>query len=415
MYEYVCKALLENNVRLIYLTNKVLAQTLEKIGGDNGHFHCEVSINEKIAFEYGLAGGISSKRTACIFSPEGIYEALDPIMSSAYTGVIKGLVIICIQDTPKDITHIGLFSKIPVIVEEDYESVSDKIGYAYYISEKYEIPVIIQICPDDEGHWSNKKVTGKDSKAKMANQNTADASRFIKDPNRWAATPSFRYHLHKNLNEKVEKIREEFEVYGGNRMQLKGKSGVITNKKSYLDFYGEDTSLLFLSTIFPLPVKLVDSFIEKMNEVYLIEGEYPAIELQIPDRKSLKAEHIKIPSRIKSHDETISGFEVVRDRLGPASSINIAHGIKKSEPQRHILALTYEDHFLHSGMPAFVNTMYNNSSYGLLIMVNKEEDNIKRFMDGCGFHNYFHLKKVEEIENFKDINKLTVFFCRGIM
>lgn len=415
MYEDICKSLIENNTRLIYITNRALEKTLEKMDRDNNPFHHEVCLNEKIAFELGLAGGIASKRTACIFSTEGIYEALDPIMSSAYTGVKKGLLIVCIQDTPQDVTPLGLFSKIPVIVEDGNNPVSDTIGYAYYISERYETPVILQICPEDEGHWSRTEDKGLGSKAEILAQHASHASLFIKDPGRWAATPSFRYHLHKALNEKVEKIREEFETYRGNKLQIKGKNGVITSKKAYLDFYEEDTSLLFISTVFPLPIKLVNSFIEKMDDVQLIEGEYPAIELQIPDRKKITAEHIKIPSRIKRHDEDMFGFEIIRDRLGPASSINMAHGIKKTEPQRHILAVTYEDHFLHSGMPAFINTMYNNSAYALLIMVNNQEDAIKRFMDGCGFHNYFHLDKVEEIEKYKDMDGLTVFFCRGII
>ncbi len=77
------------------------------------------------------------------------------------------------------------------------------------------------------------------------------------------------------------------------------------------------------------------------------------------------------PARTKP-PETMYGLDVVRDTLGPASSINMAHGIKKTEAERKILAIT-EDFFLHSGMPAFVNTLYNASAYVLLILGDKRK------------------------------------------
>ena len=64
------------------------------------------------------------------------------------------------------------------------------------------------------------------------------------------------------------------------------------------------------------------------------------------------------------------GFSVVHDKLGPASSINMVHGVAKTDPDRKLLAITFEDHFFHSGLPAFVNSIYNQSVYVLLIMVN---------------------------------------------
>ena len=65
--------------------------------------------------------------------------------------------------------------------------------------------------------------------------------------------------------------------------------------------------------------------------------------------------------------EVLFGLTVVRDELGPASSLNIAHGMVKSGTEGGILAVTDAEAFLHSGLPAFVNTLYNGSAYLLLI------------------------------------------------
>jgi len=410
MYEHICRSLIKNGIGLFYTTNRAIAGILQRLKADSHWLHYEVPVNEKIAFEECLAGGIASKKTACIFSSEGIYEAFDPVMSSAYTGVKKGLLIVCIKDTFHDATPIGLFSKLPTITRELGEDLLETVQYCLYISEKYEIPVILQIHLENEDVIKTPK-EGSWLKSMMP----ADTTEFIKDTGRWAATPSFRYELHKVLNQKIERIREEFEDYKGNKIVIKGKNGAITNNKAFLEFYGDDASTLNISTIFPLPVKKVQSFIDEMDEVYLLEGEFPVMELQIPNRKRLKVENFKTPSRIKKHEEDMFGFEVIRDTIGPASSLNIAHGIKKKEPDKNILAITYEDHFLHSGLSAFVNTLYNNSSYAILIMTNKRSEQIKRFMDGCGFKNYTELSKIEDIKEYKEIKGLTVFLCPGII
>lgn len=407
MYDQICKTLIENGARLIYTVNRPVAATLKKLEGEYPSFRGEISLNEKIAFELALTGAYASKRTACLFTTEGLYEALDPLMSSAYTGVIGGFLLICIKEIEEEITPLGPFSKLPIIVTENEDDFVRAVEFGYMISEKYEIPVIIQAGSNGLEGRSPSSIQNLEFKT----QN----SHFTKNPSRWAATPKFRFQLHRELNEKIEKIREEFEAYEGNIKTIKSKTGVITDSHSGLDFFDEDSSMLFLSTVHPLPLKLVNGFITEMDEVFISEGPYPAIELQISDRSKIISGKMGSPGRRTKPAETMYGFDVVRDTLGPASSINMAHGIKKTEPERRILAITFEDFFFHSGMPAFVNTLYNASSYVLLVLVNEKEEAIKQVLAGFGFHNAFHIDKYSEIERFKDSKELTVLFCKGII
>ena len=263
---------------------------------------------------------------------------------------------------------------------------------------------------------SEFKVRSKESKSYIQNSKfKIHNSIFNKNPGRWAATPKFRFQLHKELNGKIESIRGEFAQYEGNVSVMRGKTGVITDRRSSMQFYEEDVSMLYLSTVYPLPHELVDAFIEKMDEVFVAEGTCPAIELQISERKKVRKGlgSRKMRSR-KEKEETMYGFKVVRDTLGPGSAINMAHGMKKLDPDRKVLAITQEDHFFHSGMPAFVNTLYNNSSYLLVIMTNEKEQKIGKVLEGCGFHNFFHIDNVSDIEKYKGKRDLTVLFCRGI-
>ena len=410
MYDQVCRVLAENGTRLLYTANRAAGGVVKMLESEYASLRGETSLNEKIAFELALTGAYSSKRTACLFSTEGLYEALDPLMSSAYTGVIGGFVIVCVKETEEEITPLGLFSKLPLVVTESQDEFKKAIGFGYEISEKYEIPVIVQVAPDVAAQTEGKSLSSiQNSEFKINN------SVFNKNPGRWAATPKFRYELHRALNEKMEKIRHEFETYEGNRKSIKSKTGVITNGHTNLDFFDEDSSLLFIATVHPLPVKLVNDFIAGMEEVFIAEGPYPAIELQIQDRSKIVSAKVGgLPER-KKPQETMYGFDVVRDTLGPASSINMAHGIKKTEPGKKILAITFEDFFLHSGMPAFVNTLYNGSAYIILILGDKKEEEIKKILAGFGFNNVFRIDNFSEIERFKDTEDMTVLFCRGII
>lgn len=414
--------MVENGARLIYAVNKGVEKGLRLLQDEFPHLHYELCTNEKIAYEQALSCAYASRRSACLLSSEGLYEALDPIMSSAYTGTAGGFLVICVQENDVQATPVGPFAKLPFIVTDSIDAFRSAVEYGFTISEKYETPVIIQAAPlEDQPPADSRQQTASiiDNRASRSEDRGArieerGAAHFAKDPNRWAATPHFRYHLHRQLNEKIEKIRKEFEEYEGNHVAVTTQTGVITDKLSSLEFYDEDGSILRLATLYPLPDKLVSGFIDRMDIVF-VEEEYPVIELQIADRSKVQENKIGDSYGREKPEEMMYGMHVVRDKLGPASSINMAHGIKKLEPGKKVLAVTYEDYFFHSGMPAFVNTLYNNSSFVLLVMTNRREGELRGVLKGFGFENYHNLDSASGVERFKDADKMTVLFCREIM
>ncbi|NLT23444.1 MAG: hypothetical protein GXX82_10380 [Syntrophorhabdus sp.] len=403
MHENVIRLLMENAVQQIYVTNRGTAATARKV---SGALHCEVSTNEKIAFELALAGAYVRKRTACILSTEGLYEALDPVMSSAYTGVAGSFVIVAVQENDEEVTPLGPFSKLPLIVTEKEEELERAVRYGFELSEEYRIPVIVQAVP--AGYDKGRETAGQTEKT------AGNAAMLVKEPGRWAATPKFRFQLHGELNEKIRKIGEVFETYEDNLIISKGSTGLVTDRLSRLEFYDEDASVLRLATVFPLPQRLVQGFVDGMDEVLVVET-YPAIELQIPDRSKVKRGFVDAGRGTPQYDEVIAGFSVIRDRLGPASSINMAHGIKRLHPERNILAVTFEDHFFHSGMPAYVNSLYNGSSFVLLVMVSEREDDLRRILRGYGVSGVQPISNIDEIGRFRDTKEPVVALYRGMI
>lgn len=371
--------------------------------------HLETCVNEKTAYEMALAGAWVSKRVACIFSVEGVYEALDPLMTSAYTGVMGGFVIVCIKQTDLDATPLGTFSKLPVLTSDGTpDDFSSALQFAFDLSERHEIPCLVETLPPADAGTENI----------IAAADGQRQSTFVKDPGRWAATPKFRFQLHKALNEKIERIRDEFELYEGNSQTSNGTAGVITHRAFNGRTSRANASVLTLGTIFPLPKKLIAGFIEKMQSVEVREGTYPAIEMQIAAKDRISGPLSK-PSAHKAAGrrkaETICGLTVVRDDLGPASSINIAHGMASSHAQSGVLAVTSEAAFFHSGLPAFVNTLYNGSSYVLVIKTETKKGmaDITRYMDGIGFSGHSVIEEAAEIERFKAADGLKVLLFEG--
>ncbi len=280
------------------------------------------------------------------------------------------------------------------------------VAYAFSISEEYRIPVIVQAFPGGYGQGADAASPGRPAELENA---------FLKkEPGRWAATPKFRYQLHGELNDKIRRIRDAFETYEGNIAEYKGKTGLITDRFSRLEFYDEDASILRLATVFPLPEKLVRNFIDAMDEVLVVEN-YPAIELQIPDRAKVGSGFVDRGRGRPQFEEKIQGFTVIRDRLGPASSINMAHGVKKLHPDRNIMAVTFEDHFFHSGMPAYINSLYNDSASVLLIMVSEFADELKRVFESYGVKNVFDINEITELARFKDTQEPVVALYRGMI
>jgi indolepyruvate ferredoxin oxidoreductase alpha subunit len=255
--------------------------------------HVEWSINEKVAYEVALAASYTGKRAACIMKQVGLNVAADPLMSSAYTGVKGGFVVISCDDpgphssqTEQDTRFFAMFAKVPALDPSSPREAREMVKVAFELSEKYSIPVIlrpaIRICH------------ARQNIAFRAVPELERPAAFERDPGRWAATPRFRYVLHKELNEKLKAIEADFE-----RSELNvhhegqdNRLGFIAGGASYsilMDTLREmglegQFPILKISTPHPLPQQLVADFIANCERVLVLEEPDAVIELQIRDK-----------------------------------------------------------------------------------------------------------------------------------
>ena len=276
-------------------SSEILPAVLE-FGKELGlELYAEWSTNEKVALETALAAAYSGKRAAVAMKQVGLNVAADPALSGAYIGVVGGLVLIVADDpglhssqTEQDSRMFSLFSKIPALDPSSPREAKEMVAMAFGLSERHQIPVLlrptVRICHSDQ------------SIDCLPLQAAGRSANFVKDPDRWAATPRARLQMHRQLNEKLAAIEKEFESWPGNQAYFpnpvsaqRAPLGIVAAGVSYaylsdlLPMLGlaDQCPVLKIATAYPLPRALIDDFAKHCERLIVFEETDAAVELQI--------------------------------------------------------------------------------------------------------------------------------------
>ena len=260
--------------------------------------YTEWSVNEKVAYDNALAASIAGKRSAVAMKQVGLNVAADSLMSSAYQGVVGGMLIVSCDDpgphssqTEQDSRFFAMFAKVPAYDPSTPQEAMAMIKDAYDLSETFQIPVIFRP--------TIRLSHGKQSVRLSPPDIIERPAKFEKDPGRWAATPRFRLHLHTKLNESLRKIQERFEKDERWNYEVGENSeanlGIITCSTSFtvlMDLLEElnlkdKVNILKIGTPYPLPHKKVVDFIGRHDKVLIIEETDVVIESQIIDKSKV--------------------------------------------------------------------------------------------------------------------------------
>ena len=256
-----------------------VAEFKKELGLDT---YIEWSANEKVAFDNALAASMTGKRAAVAMKQVGLNVASDSLMSSAYTGVIGGMVIISCDDpgphssqTEQDSRFFAMFAKVPVYDPSTPQEAKEMVKEAFELSETFQIPVILR---------PTIRVSHAKQNVKLLPVNVLDRpADFKKNPERWAATPRYRFVLHTKLNETLQRIQERFEqdtkwnYEVGTRRNV--SCGLITCSVSFavlMDILEELNlkkviDVLKIGTPYPLPQKRVAEFVKRHKKILVIE------------------------------------------------------------------------------------------------------------------------------------------------
>lgn len=286
-------------------SSEILPGVLRLVKSEGLNTYTEWSTNEKVALDNAFAAAISGKRAACCMKQVGLNVAADSLMSAAYLGTVGGLVIISCDDpgphssqTEQDTRLMARLAKVPVLDPSNPGEARAMARIALDISEEFRVPVIlrpaIRVCHARQ-NLSYESLKSNETKAV-----------FEKDPARWAATPRFRFLLHKELNRKLNEISRRFEELEGiNAHNLEpGKVyplGIVTGGIPYAvvtDILNEegrtDIPVFKIGCPYPFPERLAAAFLSACEKVLVIEETDAVIEYFLRDRG-------KVMGRLSGH------------------------------------------------------------------------------------------------------------------
>ncbi len=242
-------------------------------------YYVEWSVNEKVALENALAAAWCGIRALCTMKHVGLNVAADPLMTSAYTGVTGGLVIMSADDpfahssqNEQDTRCYAHFSRLPCLDPSGVQEAHDMIATAFEISEEFSLPVLFRpttrIC-HSKGDVELGPVVRNTKKGE-----------FHKDPRQYVVIPAHTRILHKKLNEKQHALKKRLVERGLNYYTIRGKTAVIASGigASYVQELLPPGVLFMKIGAYPIDEEWLGKFAQQHDKILVIEELAPVVE-----------------------------------------------------------------------------------------------------------------------------------------
>ena len=209
-----------------------IGDILFKVAKD-ANIYFEFSSNEKVAVEVAASAASSGLRTFSFMKHVGVNVASDSLMTSAYMGV-EGSFLLLVADDPstfssqneQDTRHFARQANIPIFEPSNPQEIKDFIHYAYDISDKYNIPVILR---------TTTRVSHMRGIVKTDTYTKNEVNKGLyENIGLHVPVPEIARTMHKNLIEKIHDLREISNKSPLNQLFDNGADiGIITSGGAY--------------------------------------------------------------------------------------------------------------------------------------------------------------------------------------
>ncbi len=245
--------------------------------------HTKWSVNEKTAMEEALGMSYAGKRSMVTMKHVGLNVAADAFINSAISGVNGGLVI-AVADDPsmhssqneQDSRFYGKFAMIPVMEPSTQQEAYDMTRYAFDLSEKVKLPVLLRLTTR-LAHSRSGVITGEPKDQNKLNP-PDDTHRFILLP----SNAKGRYASLVDMQPELVEISENSK-YNKFLPGTDSSLGIIASGIGYtylMDNYLENKNPYPTIKInqYPLPKKMIRELFQQCDKILIIEEGYPVIE-----------------------------------------------------------------------------------------------------------------------------------------
>jgi len=392
--------------------------------------YSEWSPNEKVAMEVAIGASFGGARSIVSMKHVGLNVAADPLFTAAYTGVNGGLVI-AVADDPgmhssqneQDSRYYAISAHLPMLEPSDSQEAKDFVVLALELSEQFDTPVLLRLTT---------RISHSQSLVETSERRAVPLQEYRRDIRKNVMVPANARGRHVIVEDREKRLRDYSDATAINRIEWGSREiGIITSGVVY-QYVREalgPVSVLKLGMVHPLPRKLIEQFVAGVKQLYVVEELEPVIETQVrswgipvtgkdllPVQGELSVGLISrvigaaeatteapadLPSRppvmcpgcphrgafyalskLKVHVTGDIGCYTL-GALAPlnamdtcvcmGASIGMALGMEKArgnEFGERTVAVIGDSTFLHSGLPALVDVVYNNGISTVLILDN---------------------------------------------
>jgi len=230
-----------------------------KIARDAGVYF-EFSSNEKVALEVSAAAAAAGLRSFVFMKHVGLNVAADSFMSTVYTGVRGGMIVLSADDpsmyssqNEQDNRIMARLAGIPLFEPSNPQEVKDLMKFGFELSEQFKIPVLMRTTTRIS-HMRGLVNLGPVVKGK-------EKGVFEKDPAQFVVMPANMVARRKELIEKLTRAYNYvMDVVSENNLKVK---------------------ILKLTFSYPFPEKLVLDFINSVDGILVVEEVEPVMENEV--------------------------------------------------------------------------------------------------------------------------------------
>ncbi|WP_405321111.1 indolepyruvate ferredoxin oxidoreductase subunit alpha [Methanobrevibacter thaueri] len=257
------------------------------------NIYFEFSTNEKVAMEVAATAAVSGLRSFTFMKHVGMNVAADSFMTTAYSGVNGGMVILSADDpslfssqNEQDTRNYARLANVPILEPSNCQEVKDMVKYAFDLSEQFKIPVIVRTTTR-VSHMRGIVEFGEVSDNSSNCDNHWKRGHFNKDPSKYVPVPAFAGDMHVRLWDKINRIEEitnksdfnqEIELTEDKKYAIIASSSAYNYAHDVCKFNDLDINILKLGFSYPFPKDKVAGFLKDIDEVFIVEEVDPIIE-----------------------------------------------------------------------------------------------------------------------------------------
>lgn len=253
--------------------------------------------NEKTAMEAALGVSYVGKRALVCMKHVGMNVAADAFINSAMTGTNGGLVVLAADDpsmhssqNEQDSRFYGKFSFVPMLEPSSQQQAYDMVAYAFELSEKVHLPVLVRITT----RMAHSRAVVQTTAPRPQNEMS-----FPTTPADWILLPVNARRRYNVLLEQQQQIEDEarYNVYMEGRDKSMGviACGLAFN---YLmeNFGGESPYPVVRIGQYPLPKAMINRLARECQSILVLEDGQPFVEEQL---RGLLPTPIEIKGRLR--------------------------------------------------------------------------------------------------------------------